>query len=253
MVGPFQTRSWYDCPIFEDPFTGFDCVQDLELTDDRDYTVEKPGRGRLFNVLDARHDRGYYDPCIGLLEIKQHDEATYRWLNVMLKKRRSGELESRATLVFFGEKSLRQYPADLKVGAPSYYTQDMLCCLAILTSREFQQLNWNNKRWQLERMHCRVYDVNERFSLAPLSNVINQHGLEGCSDSGEHLSCMIIKCRDGGYLIDIGMSLDKLADQVDKFVLNGYVSSKHIVDVSDYVGDELAQPLTDRELFLSQH
>lgn len=252
MLGPFQTRSWYDCPTFEAPFTGFDCVRDLELTDDRDYTVEKPGKGWLFNVLDARNDYGYYDPCIGLLEIKQHDVETYEWLNIMLKKRRSGELEDKATLVFFGEKSIRRYPVKLEPRTPSYYTLDILCCLAVLTSREFQQLDWNNKRWQLERLHCKVYDINARFSLNPLSEVINQHSLEGCGDVGEHLSCLIVRCKDGSYLVDVGMKLDELSEQVNKFALSGYTRSKYIVDVSDYVRDELAQPLTDRESYLSQ-
>lgn len=235
MLGPFRTRSWYDSPAYEYPFTGFDCVQDLGLTEDRDYTVDKPGRGSLYNVLDARNDCGYYDPCIGMLEIEEHCQTTYKWLNHMMKSRRSGELRNKARLVFFGEKTMRVYDDERNSEPRSTHTLDMLCCLSIITCRQFQSLDWKTQKWQLARIHCKVYETTQRFSLPAISDIVNKHVDEGCSDEGEHLSCIILRCRDGSFLIDVAMSLDELSQQVEKFVLSGYNHSKYMVDVTNYV------------------
>jgi len=251
MRGPFGTRSWHDSPTFEFPFIGFDCVQDLELTDDRDYTVDKPGRGRLYNVLDARNDHGYYDPCIGMLEIQEHDYSTYTWLNDVMKSRRSGCLEGKATLVFFGEKMMRRYDDETSPTTYNHHTLDMLCCLSVLASREFQSLSWEAQKWQLARIHCSVHEIGERFSLTSVSALINQHIEEGCSDEGEHLSCLIVCCRDGSFLVDTGMSLDELSQQVEKFMLSGYSYSRYIVDVTNYT-TRRPEPVTPYESRVSR-
>lgn len=238
MLGPFRTRSWYDSPIYESPFDGFDCVQDLELTSGRDFTVDKPGRGRLFNVLDARNDRGYCDPCIGILEVKEHSQQTYLWLNHMMRDRRSGSLRFKATLIFFGEKMMREYGDEKNSEPYNHHTLDMLCCLSILTCREFQTHNWATQKWQLARIHCKMYETSERFCLKTVSEIANAHRDEGCLDEGEHLSCIVLRCRDGSFLIDTGMSLDELSHRIENFVLSGCCYSKHVMDITNYISND---------------